>query len=448
MNIPIMIKLLRTLEELRTHEHWTRQQLEAHQTKALQALRQYAYERSPFYQKFHKGLAERPLQELPVLTKSMMMEHYNELVTDRSLHLEEVRAFATEGEAGQPYKNRYWVNATSGSSGHPGFFLFDRSEWVQVLASFARAQEWSGVHISLTRRQRMATVASISPWHMSSQVAATVKSWWRPSLRVPASQPLSKTVEDLNAWQPEVLVAYASMLGILAEEQLARRLRIQPAFVYAASEVLTSQTRNRVKEAWGKEPFNQYVATEAASIAAEHEDCRHMHFFDDLVISEIVDEQYRPVPRGEYGAKILITTLFSRTQPLIRYELNDSVHVSAEPHDCGLPFAVLEGIQGRVENSLMLPAASGGEVLIRPLVINRIMDIVPVSGWQVVQQADSGLVVLLIGARNGLTDEGLVDQISRSLAQEGARVPYIRIQHVSEIPKTAAGKAPLIKAFH
>jgi hypothetical protein len=96
----------------------------------------------------------------------------------------------------------------------------------------------------------------------------------------------------------------------------------------------------------------------------------------------------------------------------------------------------------------MLPATAGGEILIRPLVINRIMDIVPVSGWQVVQQADSGLVVLLIGARNGLTDEGLVDQIRKSLAQEGARVPYIRIQHVSEIPKTAAGKAPLIKAYH
>ena len=447
MNIPIMIKLLRTLDELRTHEHWTRRQLEAHQTKALQNLRRYAYERSPFYQRFHKDLAGRPLHELPVLTKAMMMEHYDELVTDRSLHLEEIRAFATEGEAGQPYKNRYWVNATSGSSGHPGFFLFDQSEWVQVLASFARAQEWSGVHISLTRRQRMATVASISPWHMSSQVAATVKSWWRPSLRVPASQPLSKTVEDLNAWQPEVLVAYASMLGILAEEQLARRLHIRPTFVYAASEVLSSQTRNRVKEAWGKEPFNQYVATETASIAAEHQECRRMHFFDDLVISEVVDEQYRPVPAGEYGAKILVTTLFSRTQPLIRYELNDSVRVSTEPDNCGLPFAVLDSIQGRVEDSLTLPAVSGGEVLIRPLVINRIMDIVPVSGWQMIQQADGGLALLLVGARNGLTDEALVNQISKSLAQEGARVPYIRIQHVSEIPKTAAGKSPLIKAY-
>ena len=174
MNLPIMIKLLHTLEELRTHEHWARQQLEAHQAKALQDLRQYAYERSPFYQKFHKGLAERPLQELPVLTKAMMMEHYDELATDRSLHLEEIRAFAEQGEAGQPYKNHYWVNATSGSSGHPGFFLFDEPEWLQVLASFARSQEWSGVRINLTRRHAL-TTGEIDPY--TGPISPVVSAW-------------------------------------------------------------------------------------------------------------------------------------------------------------------------------------------------------------------------------------------------------------------------------
>jgi phenylacetate-CoA ligase len=448
MNLQIMLKLLHMLEELRKHENWTRQKLEEHQAKALYALRQCAYEQSPFYQKFHKGLTERPLPELPVLTKAMMMEHFDELVTDRSLHLEDIRSFAAQGEAGQRYKNHYWVNATSGSSGHPGFFLFDETEWAHVLASFARSQEWSGVRINLTRRQKMATVASTSPWHMSSQVSATVKSWWRPSLRLPASQPLSKTVDELNQWQPEVLICYASMAGALADEQLADRLHIRPKVVYTASEVLTSQIRKRVKEAWGSEPYNQYAATETASIAAEHKSCRQMHFFEDLVITEVVDEQYRPVPAGEYGAKILVTTLFSRTQPLIRYELNDSVRVSNAPHNCGLPFAVLESIQGRVEDTLTFPAASGGKVLIRPLVINRIMDVVPVSGWQVIQQADNGLIVLLTGAQNGLMDEALAAQISKSLTQEGTQVPYIRIQHVSEIPKTASGKTPLIKAYH
>ncbi|HEU5381525.1 MAG TPA: hypothetical protein VFV38_39395, partial [Ktedonobacteraceae bacterium] len=57
------------------HESWTRSQLMDYQARALRACRDYAYAHSPFYQRFHSGLMDRPLQELPVLTKAMMMEH-------------------------------------------------------------------------------------------------------------------------------------------------------------------------------------------------------------------------------------------------------------------------------------------------------------------------------------------------------------------------------------
>ena len=96
-----MLKLLHTLEELRKHEAWTRQQLLQHQVTALGQLRQYAYQKSPFCQSFHKGLMDRPLQELPVLTKAMMMENFDQFVTNRSLHLDEIRAYAKQAEAGQ-----------------------------------------------------------------------------------------------------------------------------------------------------------------------------------------------------------------------------------------------------------------------------------------------------------------------------------------------------------
>ena len=49
MNIQIILKLLHTLGQLRKHENWTRQQLQTYQAKVLLDLRQYAYERSPFY---------------------------------------------------------------------------------------------------------------------------------------------------------------------------------------------------------------------------------------------------------------------------------------------------------------------------------------------------------------------------------------------------------------
>jgi len=312
MNISIMLKLLHMLEQLRKHERWTRPQLEAYQAEALRRLREYAYAHSPFYQRLHGGLFDRPLHELPVLTKAMLMEHFDEVVTDRSVHLEAVRAFAGERLEGRLFLDRYWVTATSGSSGQPGFFLFNEPEWLTIVASFARGQEWSGAAVSLLHRRKMATVASISPWHMSSQVAATAKTWWTPSIRLPASDPLESIVQRLNEWKPDVLIAYASMARILADEQLAGRLHIQPGKTFTSSEVLTDETRRRVRSAWGDEPFNQYGATETADIAAEYQACRHMHIFEDLLIIEVVDEAYRPVPPGAYGARLLVTTLFSR----------------------------------------------------------------------------------------------------------------------------------------
>jgi phenylacetate-coenzyme A ligase PaaK-like adenylate-forming protein len=237
------------------------------------------------------------------------------------------------------------------------------------------------------------------------------------------------------------------MSRILAEEQMAGRLHIAPEKVFTSSEVLTDETRRRVKAAWGDEPFNQYGATETADVAAEYKVCRRMHIFEDLLLVEVVDQQYRPVPHGEFGTKMLVTTLFSRTQPLIRYEINDSVRLSAEPCSiCGLPFAYIDGVQGRVEDALSMPGTKGGRLLIQPLVFNRVMDILPVSGWQVIQETDLSLTVLLSGARNGIRDDVLTDSIRKELASEGAGIPQIKVQHVVEIPKNASGKAPLIKS--
>lgn len=447
MDIRLTLKVLQAVQQLRTHERWTRAEIEAHQKAALQELRDYAYAHSPFYQKFHRGLTDRPLSELPVLTKAMLMEHFDEVVTDPAIRLETVREFASKQNEDRLYLDRYRVSATSGSSGHPGFFIFNEPEFLTLIASFARGQEWSGATVNFLQRRKMATVASISPWHVSSQVSDTVRTWFTPSIRIAASDPLEQIDQRLNDWQPRILIAYASMARILAEEQLAGRLQIQPEKVFTSSEVLTDETRRRVKAAWGDEPYNQYGATETADIAAEYQSCRHMHLFEDLVLVEVVDEHYQPVPSGVYGAKLLITTLFSRTQPLIRYELNDSVRLATEACASGLPFAILESVQGRVEDMLRLPSPSGERVTVQPLVFNRIMDILPLSGWQVIQEPDDSLTVLLSGVRDGLMDEAIQAQLAQGLTTHGVQVPYITVRRVAAIPKTSSGKAPLIKAY-
>jgi phenylacetate-CoA ligase len=379
-----------------------------------------------------------------VLTKTLMMEHFDEFVTDRALRLKDLDAHLADLKLAERLHGRYFVNATSGSTGRWGIFAYSVEEWATLLPSYSRSYAWAGAVPSPIRRIKMAVVSTTTPWHQSAMVGATARSWFTPTLRLDATDPVPRTVERLNAWQPETLVTYASMGRLLAEEQLAGRLRIAPRAVFSASEVLTEETRRRIRKAWGREPFNVYGATETATIASECEHHVGMHLFEDLVITEVVDDQNRPAAPGVYGAKVLVTVLFSRTQPLIRYEMSDSVRLTNRRCPSGWPFAMLDGIQGRSEEFLRFPAIAGGRVAVHPNVVHDVMDLVPAGGWQVVQEPDR-LDVLLSGAPETAADE-LRQKLQPALEAQGIAVPPIRIMRVDVIPRATLGKAPLIKS--
>ena len=85
--------------------------------------------------------------------------------------------------------------------------------------------------------------------------------------------------------------------------------------------------RARLEEAFGVRPYNFYATTEGLY---GHE-CPEgsMHLFDDMCIVENVDEEDRPVPAGEVGARLLVTNLFNHALPLIRFEVSDLVAARA-----------------------------------------------------------------------------------------------------------------------
>lgn len=446
VNLIVLVSLLSRLRQFDRRDRWTRRQLETYQAEALRGLREFAYARSPFYRRFHRGLENAPLHELPVLTKAMMMENFDEVVTDRAVRFADVERHVTAIRGDERFLGRYWVNATSGSTGRRGLFLFNRSEWTTVLASFLRMYHKLRGPLLLPRRLKIASIVSPTPWHMSRRGGETLKAWWQPTLRLHAGDPLETMVSRLNAWQPQILGAYPSILRALANEQLSGRLRVSPRYLFGGAEVLTGETRRRIAEAWsGGELFDIYGATESGTIAAE---CKHhtgYHLFEDLVIPEVVDNDNRPVPPGVYGDKLLVTVLFGRTQPLIRYEISDNVRLAGKQCPCGRPFALIDGIQGRMEDILRFPAVAGGEVPIDPVVFDQVMDKLPGGEWQVVQERD-GLNILLCGTPEGFSDEGLAEELRRALTAEGAVETPIRVLHVPAIPRSATGKAPLIKS--
>jgi phenylacetate-CoA ligase len=118
----IQMGMFAAAKQFALHDTWDRRQLEEFQLSECAKLREFAYAHSAFYREFHSGLTGRPLQELPVLTKAMLMEHFDEIVTDPKIHSAEVEAHLSSLQDDEQFLDNYRVMATSGSTGSPGIF--------------------------------------------------------------------------------------------------------------------------------------------------------------------------------------------------------------------------------------------------------------------------------------------------------------------------------------
>ena len=449
MDLRLISRVLFLRAAWRRRDHWDAAHITTHQDHALRELRRATYAGSEYYRRHHAGLHDAPLDQLPSVTKADLMAHFDEAVTAPDLRLAELETHLRSltqsgGDPGLPWKGRWWAAATAGTTGRRGTFIWNRSEWATILASYARANDWAGISAGPTRPLKMALVSSRVPTHQSAVVGASLRSGLVPTLRLDVTAPMDETVAALNRFQPRVLVGYASALKPLAAEQRAGRLYIAPQGVMSASEVLSPHTASELETAWGSAPFDVYAATETAGIASP---CtyRNRHVYEDLLIIEPVDQAGNPVPPGTTGAKLLVTVLFSRTLPLIRYEMSDTVRLGGRGCPCGRSFTLIEDIEGRIEDVLQLPGKAGS-VSVHPIVFHHVLDQAAASGWQVIQEA-SGLRVLMAGLAPGASTEGVRAAVVGALNAAGVTPVRVDVQLVEHVERTALGKAPFVRGL-
>ena len=407
----------------------------------LSALRRHAQARSSHYRERHGDLEDAPLDALPVLTKAELLEHFDDIVTDPRLRQHHLRDLV-DADRGDKALGRYRVGATSGSSGRPGLFPFDETEWVALIATAARARAIAG-RPAVEGVVRTARIGSPSRWHLSRQLAATLHDPRKPSLTLSAASDPDELVTSLNSWRPQVLTGYPSSLAVLADAQMDGRLRIDPVQVFAGGERMSDEVRQRIRDAWGTDPFDQYLTTEAGFVAIE---CSHhdgLHILDDHVVVEIVDAGGAAVPPGTFGERVLITVLDSRTLPLIRYELGDVAAFASGMCGCGRRSPRLRSIASGARDLLRLRGRDGGHVLIHPVVVSSLLDPAAVGGWQVVLE-DERVRLLVTAPDPALPVAGLGQSLVDALAAAGAAPIPVVVEVVDEIDRTGAGKAAAV----
>jgi len=142
VNIVTLSRILWLRSRLRGHERWPASRVNTYQQAELQRLRRFAVSSSPFYRRSHRGLDRAPLDELPVLTKATLMDNFDTISTEPTVRLAQLERYLDALTDDRRFLNRYWVSATSGSSGRRSIIASNTHEWATVIASYGRANEW------------------------------------------------------------------------------------------------------------------------------------------------------------------------------------------------------------------------------------------------------------------------------------------------------------------
>ena len=413
-------------------DRWSRDKIASVQEKRLNALVEYAREKSLFYQKRYGNIgSDFSLTDLPPVSKPELMEHFDDVVTDRNITMERIDAFTQDlDHIGRMIDDKYLIFKTSGSTGNPAVVLYDKgnidvSSAIAVFRTFARKEDFRKF---MKHGKKTAGVFADYGFYLACGMSRYLQLQMprqKTKITVDVNAPEGEIIRQLNEFQPAMLSGYPSNLALLAD---FAELDIHPDVVITGGELLTDDIRRKLTDKFGCYVQTHYSCTEGGEIACECEE-RHLHINEDWVIVEPVDQDYRPVPYGEMSDKVLITNLSNYIQPFIRYELTDRVIVHNEKCKCGRTTMWLE-IEGRTDD--ILEFDNGARIA--PMSLYKVLEEVKtIRRFQLVQRASDRVELRMISDERETAYEQAKHDLQQFFESKGLTVEIL----LSEEPPQA-----------
>jgi phenylacetate-CoA ligase len=315
--------------------------LAAFQDRRARSIVAHAIRHSPFYRDHFAGHDPNDWRPLPAIDKQSMMQAFDAFNT-AGVRLDEAMPLALHAEGDRSFAatiNGLTVGLSSGTSGQRGLFVVDRAEQLR----------WAGTMLaralpSLRRRGLRLAFFLRSNSNLYQRLGA-----WIDFRYFDLTTPLADTVAALNALRPDLLAAPPSMLERLREARDRGALRIAPERLVSVAEVLEPQDEERLRASFGVPVHQVYQCTEGLLAVSCAEGSLHLQ-------EDIVAVQFEPVSEhGNGRVTPIVTDLWRRTQPIVRYRLGDVLTLAPHPCACGSSFRVIERIEGRLDDIFRVP---------------------------------------------------------------------------------------------
>jgi phenylacetate-CoA ligase len=384
-----IIKLRSTFEKTQ----WFTEDEQVHyQEHLLRRIIEHAYSFVPYYRDLFDSLRLKPgdirhlsdLKQLPILTKEVLRSQFERLK-------------ATNCRAFRPR-----VLCTSGTTGQRIQFLVDRPSNVLEFVYYWRYWNWAGYRLgnlfaefssgffsknkdrvcSTTYLQRLAGRLLLDSRTMSP---ATARDY----------------VKAIRKHRPLFLKGLPSVLyhfSLFLRQQGVADISFKA--VFSTGEVLIPRFRKLIEETFGCKVYDSYGHMERTVAISE---CPRggRHINPDYGVLELVRYGAPPAEiddasRGgsSYTARVVGTSLYNLSMPLLRYDVGDIVLIDPEQKcACGRQFPLVSAVGGRRSEVIITP--EGHVITAAFLVFEDVSDIL---AGQIVQESLADLHVRVVPA--------------------------------------------------
>ena len=376
----------------------------------------------------------RPPEEWRSITpmnKIDMMDNFDRLNTV-GLSKEEALKVAKQEEQSRSFNsviNGYTIGLSSGTSGRLGMFVVSEEEqeqWVgRILAKVLPE------HLLWPKQDRVAFfLRADSPLYERTSSHRLAFHYFD----------LSKEIEEhlhaIQSLDPTILIAPPSFLRQLIPYIQNKKIQIRPKKIISVAEPLDMIDERLFRSVFSQTIHQIYQATEGFLGTT----CKFgtMHLNEELLIfeKEFLDKR-RFIP--------IITDLYRKAQPIIRYRLDDVLRLRPTPCSCGSLQTAIEAIEGRCDDILMLPKRDGTN---RPIYADFWRRCIMMSDIRIqdygLRQIATNRLELYIEASQEEDVRSNVEKEIHKLIEKNKLEP-VYIEHISTWPKGGQAKKKRIE---
>jgi phenylacetate-CoA ligase len=293
---------------------------------------------TPFYKSLGKSIHLDDWNSVPIMTKSDLQQPL-----DQRLSKEFTKA-------------NVYINKTSGSSGDPFIFAKDKFCHALTWAVIQDRFSWFNLDFNSSKQARFYGIPLDKKGYYKERFKDILSNRKRFSVFDLSDTAFEKLLIKFKTIPFEYINGYTSAIVQFAKFLKRKNLVLKaicPSLkaCIVTSEMLFDNDKSLLESQIGVTIVNEYGASELDLIAFQNAKSEWEVNSDTLFV-EVLDQNNQPLPYGEEG-RIVITSLYNKAHPFIRYDIGD-IGILSKTSTLKKP--ILKKLIGRTNDIAILPS--------------------------------------------------------------------------------------------